>query len=77
MEVRRSSIRGSINLSGLSDLHLQILKSDYLDNWTGAIRVVSKSKSVRTREGKVRNYSNRDVMRGIGKLVNMGLLESR
>ncbi len=77
MEVRRSSLRGSINLSGLSDLHLQILKLEFLNNWTGAIRVVSKSKSVRTKDGKVRNYSNRDVMRGIGKLVSMGLLESR
>ncbi len=77
MDVRRSNIKGSINLSGLSPLDLQILKLEFLNNWTGVIRVVSRSKSVRDSEGRVRNYSNKDVMKGIRKLVGMNLLESR
>lgn len=77
MEVKRSKIKGSINLSSLTDLQLRILRWDFLDNWTGTIRVVSKSKSFRDSEGRVQNFSNRQVMRGIKDLVDMRLLEVR
>ena len=75
MQIRRSKVKGSTNLGSLGDLEVRILKLDFLDNWTGSIKVVSKSKSFRDREGKVQNFSNRQVMRGIQSLVNMRLLE--
>ena len=77
MEIRRLKIKGSINLVELDSLHIRILKLPFLDNWSGLIRVVSLSKSFRDSEGRLHNYSNENVMRGIRTLVNKKLLESR
>ncbi len=77
MEIKRSKIAGSINLGKLGELELRILGLDFLDNWVGGIRVVSKAKSFRNKDGKVRNYSNKQVMLGIRSLIDMRLLETR
>ena len=77
MQIRRSKVTGSINLSGLSALELKILKLDLLNSWIGSIGVISKSKVFSDGEGKLRYYTNKDIMRGIRSLINKRLVESR
>ncbi len=74
MQLKRSEIRGSINLSSLSPLHLQILRLEDLKGWTNAMTVVSKTKSFRV-NGQLKYYTNKDIMQGIKTLVRLRLLE--
>ncbi len=76
MQLRRSEVRGSINLSSLNALELQILRLDNLQDWTNLMTIVSKNKIVRS-NGKNQYYTNRQVMQGIKSLVTLRLLERR